>query len=270
MRFKSKTVFITGGSRGIGHAIGLALATEGANIVIAAKTDEPHPILPGTIHTAVQDMKDAGGDGLAVVMDVRHEEMVENAVNKAVEHFGGIDILINNASAINLTGTLNTKMKTYDLMQHVNARGTFLASQKCIPHLKNSENPHILTLSPPLNLDPKWFSGHVAYTMSKYGMSMCVLGMAEEFKADGIGVNALWPATTIKTAAVQNLLGGEELMKRSRDPKIVADAALAILSRDSKTCTGNFFIDEAVLAEEGKTDLSEYADGDELMPDIFL
>lgn len=270
MRFKDKTVFITGASRGIGKAIGLKLASEGANIIVTGKSDQPHPKLPGTIHTAVQEMKDAGGNAIAIQMDVRNEELVENAVAKAVEAFGGIDILVNNASAINLSGTLGTSMKSYDLMNSVNVRGTFLASQKCIPHLKNAENPHILNLSPPLNMNAQWFAGHVAYTMAKYGMSMCVLGMAEEFKNNGIAINALWPKTTIKTAAVNNLLGGEELMKRSRTPQIVADAAAFVLARNAQDCTGNFFIDEDVLASEGVTDLSPYSEGTELMPDLFL
>ncbi len=270
--FKQKTVFITGGSRGIGHAIGLRLASEGANIAIAAKTIEPHPKLPGTIYTAAEDMDKAGGKGLALQVDIRDEEAVQAAVDKTVEEFGGIDILINNASAISLTNTLDTSMKRYDLMNDVNVRGTFMTSQKCIPHLKKSENAHILNLSPPLNFDAKWFSPHVAYTMAKYGMSLCVLGMSEELKRDGIAVNALWPKTTIATAAVKNLLGGDMLVDKSRTPDIVADAAYHILMRDSKECTGNYFIDEEILLEAGETDMDKYSvvPGAELMSDFFI
>lgn len=269
---KGKTVFITGGSRGIGKAIGLRLAREGANIVVAAKTAEPHPKLPGTIFSAGKEMEAAGGRALPIVVDIRSEEMVEAAVEMAVEEFGGIDILINNASAINLSGTLQLPMKRYDLMHQVNTRGTFMTSQKCIPHLKKSDNPHILNLSPPLNFEPRWFGPHVAYSIAKYGMSLCVLGMAEEFRHDGIAVNALWPKTTIATAAVNNLLGGDELMQRSRTPEIMGDAAFFIVSRESKSCTGNFFIDEEVMAAEGITDLEKYAVNPEmeLMPDFFV
>jgi citronellol/citronellal dehydrogenase len=269
---KDKTVFITGGSRGIGKAIGLRMAAEGANIVIAAKTTEPHPKLPGTIFTAAREMEEAGGHALPVVVDIRSEDMVEAAVELAVEEFGGIDILVNNASAINLSGTLQLPMKRYDLMHQVNTRGTFMTSQKCIPHLKKADNPHILNLSPPLNFEPRWFGPHVAYSIAKYGMSLCVLGMAEEFRHDGIGVNALWPKTIIATAAVQNLLGGDELMQRSRTPEIMGDAAYHIFSRDSKACSGNFFIDEDVLAEEGMSDFTKYAVNPEkeLMPDFFV
>lgn len=270
--FKNKTVFITGGTRGIGKAIGLKLAAEGAKIVIAAKTTEPHPKLEGTIYSAAEDMIKAGGEALAIKCDIREEEQVQQAVDETVKTFGGIDILINNASAINLFPTLALPMKNYDLMQDINTRGTFMVSQKCIPHLKKAPNPHILTLSPPLNLDKKWFGQHVAYTISKYGMSMCVLGMAEEFRKDGIAINALWPATTIATAAVQNIIGGEELMNRSRTPQIVADAAYFVLSSDSKTTSGNFFIDEQVLNANGISDFSHYnqVPGAQLMPDIFL
>ncbi len=270
--FKGKTVFITGSSRGIGKAMGLKLASEGANIIIAAKTTEPHPKLPGTIYTAAEEMIAAGGNALPVVVDIRSEELVQQAVDKAVAEFGGIDILINNASAINLSPTEHVTMKRYDLMHSVNTRGTFLCTKLCLPHLKKAANPHILNLSPPLNMDPKWFCNHVAYTMAKYGMSMCVLGHAEEFKEDGIGVNALWPRTTIDTAAVRNLLGGEALSKQSRTPDIIADAAFYILRRDSKTTTGNFFIDDEVLAEEGITDLDQYAVdlSCDLMPDFFV
>ena len=272
MQFKNKTVFITGASRGIGKAIGLRLAKEGANIVVTGKTDQPHPKLSGTIHTSAEEMEAAGGKALAVVMDVRFEDQVENAVNKTVETFGGIDILINNASAIMLTPTLQTPMKRYDLMHTVNTRGTFMTSQKCLPHLLKAENPHILNLSPPLNMDPKWFAPHVAYTMAKYGMSMCVLGMATEFKPKGVAVNALWPLTAIATAAVKNLLGGSEMISRSRTPEIMGDAAYHILRKESRECTGNFFIDEDVLREEGINDFSNYAvdPSKELVRDFFV
>lgn len=270
--FKNKTVFITGGSRGIGKAIGLKLASEGANIVIAAKTTEPHPKLPGTIYTAAEEMIAAGGQALAVKVDIRSEEMVQAAVEQTVEKFGGIDILINNASAINLSPTEHLPMKRYDLMHSVNTRGTYLCTKTCLPFLKKSTNPHVLNLSPPLNLDPKWFGGHVAYTMAKYGMSMCVLGHAVEFKDHKIAVNALWPQTTIDTAAVRNLLGGEALAKQSRTPQIIADAAYFILQRDSTSCTGNFFIDQAVLSSEGVQNFDAYAVDLEkdLMPDFFI
>lgn len=270
--FENKTVFITGASRGIGKAIGERLAKEGANIVIAAKTAQPHPKLEGTIYTAAEDMVKAGGQALPVVVDIREEELVQAAIDKAVEHFGGIDILINNASAINLSNTEDLPMKRYDLMHSVNARGTFLTTKLCLPFLKKGNNPHVLNLSPPLNMNPKWFGGHVAYTMAKYGMSMCVLGQAEEFKPHGIGVNALWPRTTIDTAAVRNLLGGAEMAEKSRTPEIIADAAYYILRRSGKECTGNFFIDDEVMAEEGITDLKKYAVNPtkELMPDFFV
>ena len=270
--FTGKTVFITGASRGIGKAIGLKLAAEGANIVIAAKTAEPHPKLPGTIYTAAEEMEAAGGKALPVIVDIRSEELLQEAVNQAVTTFGGIDILVNNASAINLSPTEHLSMKRYDLMHSINTRGTFLATKLCLPHLKKGKNPHILNLSPPLNMDPKWFGNHVAYTMAKYGMSMCVLGHAEEFKDYAIGVNALWPRTTIDTAAVRNLLGGAAIASQSRTPAIIADAAAYILQRASKSCTGNFFIDDEVLAEEGITDLDKYAVDltKELMPDFFV
>ncbi len=270
--FKNKTVFISGGTRGIGHAIGLRLAREGANIVIAAKTTEPQPKLPGTIYTAAQDMENAGGRGLAIKCDIRSEEEVIAAVQKTVETFGGIDILINNASAINLSPTLFLEMKRYDLMQDINTRGTFLCSQKCIPYLLKSENPHILNLSPPLSsITEHWFKNHVAYSIAKFGMSLCVLGMSGEFKGK-IGVNALWPRTTIATAAVQNLLGGDSIINASRKPEILADAAYFILSRDAKTCTGNYFMDDEVLQSEGITDLEQYAvkPGTPLTPDFFV
>jgi citronellol/citronellal dehydrogenase len=272
MEFKNKTVFISGASRGIGKEIGLRLAREGANIVVAAKTDTPHPKLPGTIHSAVEEMEAAGGKAIAVMMDVRSEEMVDQAVAKAVEAFGGIDILVNNASAISLTGTLQTPMKLYDLMHQVNVRGTYLLSQKCLPHLLKSDNAHILNLSPPLNMDPKWFKNHVAYTMTKYGMSMCVLGMAAEFAKAKVSVNALWPKTTIATVAVAHLPGGEALMERSRYAAIMADAAFEILLKAPGEATGQFFIDEDVLRAAGVTDFSAYSvnPGLDLYPDYFL
>jgi citronellol/citronellal dehydrogenase len=271
MSLQGKTLFITGASRGIGKAIALRAARDGANVVVAAKTTEPHPKLPGTIFTAVEEIEAAGGKGLACPTDIRFEEHVQSSVKMAVEHFGGIDILVNNASAIFLADTLDTPMKRFDLMHSVNVRATFLVSQCCIPHLLKAENPHILNLAPPLNMDAKWFAPHVSYTMSKYGMSMCVLGMAEEFREQGVAVNALWPATVIATAAVRNLLGGEGVVRRSRKPEVVADAAHAILVRNSRTCTGNFFIDEDVLHSEGVNDLSPYAvDPDaDLLPDFF-
>jgi citronellol/citronellal dehydrogenase len=269
---KGKTLFITGASRGIGKAIAIRAAKEGANIAVVAKTKDPHPKLPGTVYTAVEDINKAGGKGLACIADIRFEEQVQAAVDATINEFGQIDVLVNDASAITLTPTLETSMKRFDLMFSVNVRGTFLCSKLCIPYLKNSENPHILNLSPPLNMDPKWFAHHVAYTMSKYGMSMCVLGMAEEFKKDGIAVNALWPRTAIATAAVKNLLGGNVAVKHSRKPKIVADAAYFILTKPSKECTGNFFIDDEVLIEQGITDLGKYSvvPGAKLIPDFFL
>ena len=269
---KGKTLFITGASRGIGKAIGMRAARDGANIVIAAKTAEPHPKLPGTIFTAAEEMEAAGGKAMPCVVDIRFEDQVEAAVAKTVESFGGIDILVNNASAIHLTDSVSTPMKRYDLMHQINTRGTFLCSQKCIPHLENAVNPHILNLSPPLNMEAKWFAPHVAYTMAKFGMSMCVLGMAEELKSKGIAVNALWPRTTIATAAVRNLLGGEKMVQASRKPEILADAAHAILTKPSRECTGNFFVDDDVLKAEGVTDLSGYAVDPkaELMPDFFV
>jgi len=268
---RDKTLFITGASRGIGKAIALRAAADGANVVIAAKTTEPHPKLPGTIYSAAEEIEAAGGKALPLQVDIRDEEQVLRAVEKTVETFGGIDVLVNNASAISLTGTLETPMKRFDLMWGVNARGTFLCSQACIPHLRKASNPHILTLSPPLNMDPKWFKGHVAYTMAKYGMSMCVLGMAEEFRGDGIAVNALWPRTVIYTAALA-MLGGLIKPEGCRKPEIVADAAHAILTRDSRSSTGNFFIDDEVLAEAGVTDLEKYAvqPGSRLFSDLFL
>jgi citronellol/citronellal dehydrogenase len=268
---KNKTLFISGASRGIGHAIGMRAARDGANIVIAAKTVEPHPKLPGTIYSAAEDIEKAGGRALPLVIDVRDENSIRDAVEKAIEFFGGIDILVNNASAIRLTGTLDTPMRKFDLMHQVCVRGTFACSQACIPHLRNAENPHILNIAPPLNMEPRWFKNHVAYTMAKYGMSMCVLGMAEELKEDGIAVNALWPKTTIATAAMV-LVGGPDSLAQCREPAIMADAAHAILTRPSYECTGNFFIDEEVMVEEGCEDLDRYSvvAGAELLPDFFL
>ena len=265
-----KTLFITGASRGIGLAIGLRAARDGANVVIAAKTEKAHPRLPGTIYTAAAEIEAAGGKALPLVVDIRFEDQVYGAVEQAVKHFGGIDILVNNASAISLTGTLETPMKRYDLMMGVNARGTFLCSQACIPHLRKAANPHILTLSPPLDLRAKWFSPHLAYTMAKYGMSMCVLGMAEEFRAAGIAVNALWPRTIIATAALQVIPGAEA--DRGRTPEIVADAAWHILTGDSRSTTGNFCIDDEGLAAARVTDLSRYAvsPGKVLRADLFV
>ncbi len=269
---KGKTLFITGASRGIGKAIGLRAARDGANVVVAAKTVEPHPKLPGTIHTAAAEMEGAGGRALAVAVDIRDEDSVKDAVRRAVETFGGLDVLVNNASAIDLRGTLDLPVKKWDLMHGVNARGTWLCSKMALPHLLEAENPHILNISPPLNLEARWFAPHVAYTMAKFGMSLCVLGMAEEFREAGVAVNALWPKTTIATAAVMNLLGGQELVERSRTPEIVADAAHAVLTRPSRECTGNYFLDEEVLRAEGVADFERYAvkPGVELMPDFFL
>jgi len=269
---KNKTAFITGSSRGIGKAIALKLAKEGCNIVVAAKTAEPHPKLEGTIYTAAEEIEKEGGNALPLVVDIRSEEMIQNAVSKTIETFGGIDILINNASAISLTPIEQTTQKRYDLMHEINVRGTFMVSKACIPHLKKSENPHILTLSPPLNLDPKWFGAHLAYTMSKYGMSMTVLGQSNELKSSGIAANALWPKTTIATAAIMNLLGGDAIVQASRKPDIMADAAYLILNKNSKECTGNFFIDEDLLKENGVTDFDQYAVNpkNSLMKDLFL
>ena len=269
---RGKTLFITGASRGIGKAIALRAAKDGANIAIAAKTTQPQPKLPGTIFTAAEEIEKAGGKALACVTDIRDEAQVAAAVAKTVEVFGGIDILVNNASAISLTGTVDTPMKRYDLMHGVNVRGTFVCSQACIPHLKKASNPHILNNSPPLNLQARWFAPHVAYTMSKFGMSLCVLGMAEELKEDGIAVNALWPKTMIATAAVQNLLGGEASIRGSRKPEIMADAAHAILTKPSRDFTGQFCIDEEVLRAEGVTDFSNYqaVPGAQLFGDLFV
>jgi citronellol/citronellal dehydrogenase len=275
MSLKGKTLFISGASRGIGLAIALRAARDGANIAIAAKTTEPHPKLPGTIYSAAEEIEKAGGAALPLVCDIREEGQVAAAVKQAAERFGGIDILINNASAISLTGTLETPMKRFDLMFGVNVRGTYLCSQTCIPHLKKSakagRNPHILALSPPLNMNPKWFKNHVAYTMAKYGMSMCVLGMAEELRGDGIAVNALWPRTVIKTAALAMIPGVDT--KMCRTPEILSDSAYIILNRDARRHTGNFYLDEEVLAAEGITDLGRYAvlpGNNKFLPDLFL
>ena len=269
---EGRTVFITGASRGIGKAIALRLAKEGANIIVAAKSVEENPKLGGTIFSAAEEIEDAGGKALAVQCDIRFEEQIKDAVNKAVETFGGIDILINNASAISLMPSEQTTPKQFDLMHDINVRGTFFVSQACIPHLKKSSNAHIITLSPPINLAPKWLKNHVAYTMAKYNMTMIALGLAEELKKYKIASNSLWPKTTIATAAVRNLLGGETLIKMSRHPEIMADAVYYIVSKPSAECTGNSFIDEEVLATEGITDLDHYAvtPGGKLYQDLFL
>ena len=267
---KGKTLFITGASRGIGLAIALRAARDGANIAIAAKSAEPHPKLPGTIYTAAKAIEAAGGQALPLVVDIRHEDLVLAAVEQTVARFGGIDICVNNASAISKTGTLATDMKRFDLLHGINARGTYLVSRACLPHLLQAENPHVLMLSPPLNMEERWFAPNVAYTMAKFGMSMCVLGMAGEFR-DRVAFNALWPRTFIGTAAVQNILGGEATMKRTRRPEIMGDAAHAILTRN-RSFSGHFCIDEQVLREQGVTDLSMYSDCPEsdLIPDSFI
>jgi citronellol/citronellal dehydrogenase len=267
-----RTAFITGGSRGIGKAIAERLAKEGYNIAIAAKTTEPHPKLEGTIYTAGKEIEAYGVKCLPLQCDIRNDEQIQAAVNETVKTFGGIDVLVNNASAISLTPTEYTDPKRFDLMMDIEIRGTFFMSKACIPHLRNSTNAHIVNLSPPLNLNPQWFAQHLAYTISKYGMSMMVIGLAEELKKDKISVNALWPRTTIATAAVQNLLGGDVVMKMSRTPEIVADAAWAIVSKPFPVYSGNFFIDEEVLSKEGITDFGKYAvdASQKLMTDIFL
>jgi citronellol/citronellal dehydrogenase len=250
----------------------LRAARDGANIVIAAKTAEPHPKLPGTIYSAAEEIEQAGGHALPLMVDIREEAQVHEAVRQAVARFGGIDILVNNASAISLTGTLQTPMKRFDLMNQINARGTFMVSQKCIPHLLKAANPHVLNLSPPLDFDVKWFANHAAYTLAKYGMSVFAWAMAEEFKDKGVAFNCLWPRTAIATSAIQNILGGDEGMKRCRKPEIMADAAHAIFNRTARDCTGNFFIDDEVLTAEGVTDFDQYAvsPGTPLMPDFFV
>jgi citronellol/citronellal dehydrogenase len=268
---QGKTLFITGATRGIGLAIAQRAAKDGANVAIAAKTDKPHPQLPGTLDSAAAAIEKAGGTALAVKTDIRDDAQIAKAVQQTAERFGGIDILVNNASAINLTSTLETPMKRFDLMHQVNARGTFAVSQACLPYLLQADNPHILNLSPPLSMDPKWFKDHCAYTMAKYGMSLCVLGMAEEFRNQGVAVNALWPRSVIYTAAIA-MLEGLVKPENCRTSEIVADAAHVILTRDSKTCSGRFFIDEEVLREEGIVDFSRYAvdPGGHLLPDLFL
>ena len=272
MLFANKTVFITGASRGIGKAIALRLAAEGANIVIAAKSTTENNKLGGTIFSAAEEVEKAGGKALAVQCDIRFEEQGQLAVDKAIEKFGGIDMLVNNASAISLTPTEQTEPKRFDLMHDINVRGTFFVTKACIPHLKNGTNSHILTLSPPINMNPKWFAGHLAYTLTKYNMSMMAMGWAAELKKYNIASNALWPKTTIDTAAVRNLLGGEALAKMSRTPAVLADAVYYIFSKPSTQCTGNCFIDEEVFAAEGITDLSKYSvvPGANLYRDLFV
>ena len=272
MSLQGKTLFVTGASRGIGLAIALRAARDGANVAIAAKTAEPHPKLPGTIYTAAEEIEAAGGRALPLIVDVRDEANVLDAVEKTVAAFGGIDICVNNASAISLTGTLATDMKRYDLMHQINTRGTFLVSKACVPHLKRAANPHVLMLSPPLDMAPKWFAPHVAYTMAKFGMSMCVLGMAEEFRADGIAFNALWPRTGVATAAIRFALAGDEGMKRCRTVDIMADAAHAIFVKPARDFTGNFLIDDTFLYGEGVRDFEPYKvdPAARLMPDFFV
>jgi len=274
MTLKGKTLFITGGSRGIGLAIALRAARDGANVTIAAKTDKPHPKLPGTIHTSAKEIVDAGGRALPILCDIREEEQVADAVRRTVAEFGGIDICVNNASAIQLTGTLATDMKRYDLMNGINARGTFMVGRHCIPHLKQAQNPHILTLSPPLDMKAKWFAPNVAYTMAKFGMSMCTLGWSEELRKDGIAANSLWPRTTIATAAVR-MLGGDPMLSKSRTAEVMADAAHVILTKPSREFTGNFCIDDLVLWDAGVRDFSKYAavpgtPDREMLPDFFV
>ncbi|RYG52561.1 MAG: NAD(P)-dependent oxidoreductase [Chitinophagaceae bacterium] len=272
MSLKNKTILITGASRGIGKAIALRLAREGANVIIAAKSVEENAKLAGTIFSTAAEVESLGGQALAVQCDIRSEEQIREVVDRGVEKFGGIDVLINNASAISLTPTEQTEAKRFDLMHDINVRGTFLVTKACIPHLKKSDNAHILTLSPPVNLDPKWLKGYIAYTLSKYNMSLMTLGWAAELKSFNIAANALWPKTTIDTAAVRNLLGGETLAKMSRIPEILADAAFIILSKPAASCTGNCFIDEDLFAAEGITDLSKYAvvPGGKLYKDLFI
>jgi citronellol/citronellal dehydrogenase len=269
---QGKTLFITGGSRGIGLAIALRAARDGANVAIAAKTAEPHPKLPGTIYTAAEEIEKAGGKALPILCDIRDDAQIGAAIEQTAGKFGGIDILVNNASAINLTRTPETDMKRFDLMHQINARGTYLASKLCIPHLAKAANPHILTLSPPLDMQAKWFAPHLAYSLAKFGMSICVLGLAEELKKQGIAVNALWPRTTIATAAVNNLLGGDRIMRASRTPDIMADAAHLILTKPSREFTGRFCIDDTLLAEHGVTDFEHYRvePSVDLMQDFFV
>ncbi|HYL01626.1 MAG TPA: NAD(P)-dependent oxidoreductase [Steroidobacteraceae bacterium] len=272
MSLRGKTLFITGASRGIGLAIAVRAARDGANIAVAAKTAEPHPKLAGTIHTAAAEIERAGGRALPLVVDVRDEANVAAAVRQCAEVFGGIDICINNASAINLGSTEQIDMRRYDLIQQINTRGTFVTTRACVPYLKRAANPHVLTLSPPLDLKPRWFAPHLAYSLSKYGMSLCMLGMAEEYAPAGIACNALWPRTTIATAAVEFALGGPAMMRRSRRPAIVADAAHVILSRPARECSGRFFIDDSVLYEAGVRDFDAYSvePGGALLADLFI
>ena len=272
MSLKGKTLFVTGASRGIGLAIALRAAQDGANVAIAAKTAEPHPKLPGTIYTAAEEIEKAGGKALPLVCDIRFEDQVADAVEKTVATFGGIDICVNNASAIQLTGTLQTDMKRYDLMHQINTRGTYVTSRACIPHLKQAANPHVLMLSPPLDMNPRWFKGHTAYTMAKYGMSMCVLGMAAEFEDEGIAFNALWPRTGIATAAIRNALAGDEGMKHCRTTDILSDAAYMVFNKPAREFTGQFLIDDNFLAENGVTDFDRYRidPTKDLMPDFFV
>jgi citronellol/citronellal dehydrogenase len=272
MSLQGKTLFISGASRGIGLAIALRAARDGANVALIAKTAEPHPKLEGTVYTAAEQIEAAGGQALPIVGDIRDEQQVADAVAQTVARFGGIDVCVNNASAINLARTEALELKRYDLMQDINVRGTFAVSRACIPHLREAQNPHVLTLSPPIDLDPRWLGPHLCYTLAKYGMSMIALGLAAELREDGIASNALWPRTLVATAAVQNLLGGEEAMARARRPEIYADAAYAVLNRPARECTGNAFLCEDVLVEEGVTDLSAYAyvPGAELAVDLFV
>jgi citronellol/citronellal dehydrogenase len=272
MSLADKTLFISGASRGIGLAIALRAAADGANVALIAKTAEPHPKLEGTIYTAAEQIEAAGGRALPVVGDIRDEEQVASAVAQAVERFGGIDVCVNNASAINLSGTEALELKRFDLMQQINVRGAFVVTRACVPHMRGRENPHILTLSPPIGLRPEWLGPHIGYTLAKYGMSLLALGWAAEFGEDGIASNALWPRTLVATAAVQNLLGGDAAMARARRPEVYADSAYAILNRPSRECTGNTYLCEDVLAEEGVTDLSAYAyvEGAELQVDLFV
>jgi len=270
---KDKTLFISGASRGIGLAIALRAARDGANVALIAKNDKPHPKLEGTVHTAAEQIEQAGGKALPIVGDIRDEEQVDAAVAQAIERFGGIDVCVNNASAMNLAGTEALEMKRYDLMQSINVRGTFLVTKACVPHLKQAENPHVLTLSPPIDLDPRWLGPHIGYTLAKYGMTLCALGFAAEFREDGIASNALWPRTLVATAAVQNLLGGDEAMAKARTPEIYADAAYEVITRPSRECSGNAFLCEDVLVESGVGDLRRYsaagADAD-LQVDLFV
>ena len=272
MTLAGRTLFISGGSRGIGLAIALRAARDGANVALIAKTADPHPKLEGTVYTAAAQIEEAGGHALPVVGDIRDEDQVVRAVGLTVERFGGIDVCVNNASAINLSGTEALEIRRYDLMQSINTRGTFVVSRACIPHLKLAGNPHILTLSPPVSLEPRWLGPHVGYTIAKYGMTLCALGFAAEFAADGIASNALWPRTLIATAAVQNLLGGEAAMARARRPELYADAAYAVITKPSRDCTGNAFLCEDVLAADGVTDFDRYAyqPGSEPAVDLFV